>query len=60
VNIADSFSPENLTKKRDKFAWEPDAYSGVRKKRGGAVPSLLQNKSYAPEMDALKLLKAGP
>ncbi len=60
MNIADSFRPETLTKKRDKFAWEPDAYSGVRKKRVVAVPSLLQNKSSAPEMDALKLLKAGP
>jgi|TARA_R110002051_G_scaffold174215_1_gene244524 hypothetical protein len=60
VNIADSFKPETLTSKRDKFAWESDAYSGLRKKRGGAVPSLLENKSYTPEKNALKLLKAGP
>ena len=60
MNIADSFKPETLTKKRDKFAWEKDAYSGVRKKRKGIVPSLLDNKSYAPEKKALKMITAGP
>ena len=60
MNIADSFRPETLTGKRDKFAWERDAYSGVRKKRKGIVPSLLDNKSYAPEKNALAMLKAGP
>mgnify|MGYP003660379309 CR=1 FL=1 len=60
MNIADSFSPETLTKKRDKFAWGSDAYSGLRKKRKDIIPSLLDNKSYAPEKNALDMLKAGP
>jgi hypothetical protein len=60
VNIADSFKPETLTSKRDKFAWESDAYSGLRKKRKDIIPSLLDNKSYAPEKNALDMLKAGP
>lgn len=60
MNIADSFKPETLTGKRDKFAWESDAYSGLRKKRKGVVPSLLDNKSYSPEKSALAMIKAGP
>jgi len=60
VNIADSFRPETLTKKRDKFAWEKDAYSEINKKRKGIIPSLLDNKSYAPEKEALDMITAGP
>jgi hypothetical protein len=60
LNIADSFKPETLTKKRDKYAWESDAYSGVSKKRKGITPSIMDNKSYAPEKNALAMLKAGP
>jgi hypothetical protein len=56
VNIADSFKPKLPVNSRT----DPWAWMSTRKKRAQPVPSLLDNKSYAPEKEALDMIKAGP
>jgi hypothetical protein len=56
VNIADAFKSRLPVNSRT----DPWAWMSMRKKRAQPVPSLLDNKSYAPEKEALKMIKAGP
>jgi hypothetical protein len=59
VNIADSFKPETLTGKRDKFAWEKDAYTsipnfqGTRRKKK-RILSDMGGSFYSPEKNIIK------
>ena len=56
MNIADSFKPKLPVNSRT----DPWAWMGMRKKRPQPMPPLLDNKSYAPEKEALKMITAGP
>ena len=56
MNIADAFKSKLPVNKRT----DPWAWMGMRKKRQQPMPSLLDNKSYAPEKEALDMITAGP